>query len=185
MKKNNKTKFAILGLLTIEPLSGYDIKKMIEKTLSYFWSESNGQLYPALRQMTKSKWVSLKKLREKGKKASNRYTITDVGLSELKKWLRSEEDKSIYRDENLLKLFFGKNMSQNECIQRLVKRRQKMKDLLEEFHQLLHQLEKRNDSPHQLYWLLTLHNGIHSAKAEILWCSQSIKILREYQHEAP
>ncbi len=176
MKTPNKTKFAILGLLTIEPLSGYDIKKFIDQTLSYFWAESNGQLYPALQELTKSKWISLKKPSFKEKKARKLYSITDLGLLELKKWLRSEEEKSVHRDEGLLKLFFGTNIDKEECMQHLKNRRARMKSRLTEFQSILHQLQKRS-SPHHLYWLLTLYNGIHSVKAEIRWCNQSIKIL--------
>jgi DNA-binding PadR family transcriptional regulator len=35
-----KTWFAILGLLDWRPMSGYDIKKLVEMGLSHFWSES-------------------------------------------------------------------------------------------------------------------------------------------------
>ncbi len=178
MKKLNKTKFAILGLLTIQPQSGYDIKKMIEQTLSYFWSESNGQLYPALNELQKSGWVALQELREKGKKERNIYSITDMGQRELNKWLESsEEEKSIHRDETLLKLFFGKNLNKKNCMQRLENRKRKMKGRLKEYNQILQQLQTKTHSPHHVYWLLTLQNGICSAKAEILWCSRSIKTL--------
>ncbi len=43
-----KTRFVILGLLNEEPLSGYDIKKIIDIRMSFFWQESYGQIYPEL-----------------------------------------------------------------------------------------------------------------------------------------
>ena len=39
-----KSKYAILGMLSIEPMSGYDIKKEVEKSISNFWTESYGQI---------------------------------------------------------------------------------------------------------------------------------------------
>ena len=48
MAARRKTRFAILGLLSWKPMSGYDIKKLIEMGLQYFWQESYEQLYPTL-----------------------------------------------------------------------------------------------------------------------------------------
>ena len=48
-----KTRFVILGLLNEEPLSGYDIKKIIDIRMSFFWQESYGQIYPELAKLKK------------------------------------------------------------------------------------------------------------------------------------
>ena len=46
-------KFALLGILSLCPGSGYDIKKMVESSIGYFWSESYGRIYPLLEQLMK------------------------------------------------------------------------------------------------------------------------------------
>ncbi len=38
MGRENKTSYVILGLLSHEDLTGYEIKKRIDSTLNYFWS---------------------------------------------------------------------------------------------------------------------------------------------------
>lgn len=182
MKKLNKTKFAILGLLTIEPLSGYDIKKWIERSIGYFWSESNGQIYPTLNQLLKEKLIVLSENKSNGKKLRNIYAITSKGHLELKKWLKEGNEKSVHRDETLLKLFFGKNSSKEESIQKLKEREQKLESRLAEFNLILNQLEKRSKSSHYIYWLLTLKNGISGVKAELAWCRDSIKTLIKVKH---
>jgi PadR family transcriptional regulator AphA len=48
----SRTRFAVLGFLTIRPLSGYDMKVTIQNGIRNFWSESAGQLYPALRELS-------------------------------------------------------------------------------------------------------------------------------------
>ena len=40
MPKANVTQYAVLGLLTMQPRSGYDIKRFVESTISHFWHES-------------------------------------------------------------------------------------------------------------------------------------------------
>ena len=51
MAKVNKTKYAILGVLSLKPGSVYDIKKFCDKGISYFWNENFGHIYPVLKQM--------------------------------------------------------------------------------------------------------------------------------------
>jgi PadR family transcriptional regulator AphA len=52
------TPFAILGLLSIEPMSGYDIRRNLDESLSYFWSESYGQIYPSLKKLEASRLIA-------------------------------------------------------------------------------------------------------------------------------
>ena len=48
-----KTRFALLGLLSWKPMSGYDIKKIVDIGLSHFWNENYGQIYPSLDALVK------------------------------------------------------------------------------------------------------------------------------------
>src|ERR1700737_1070592 len=43
--------YALLGLLAIREMSGYDIKAFADDTLRHFWAISYGQIYPELRQL--------------------------------------------------------------------------------------------------------------------------------------
>jgi hypothetical protein len=47
----NRTRYAVLGALTVEPMSGYDLKRFFEQGVSFFWTESYGQIYPILKQL--------------------------------------------------------------------------------------------------------------------------------------
>jgi DNA-binding PadR family transcriptional regulator len=51
MPRENKTKFAVLGLLAYAPLSGYDIRRIYAQSLGNFWSESYGAIYPILKRL--------------------------------------------------------------------------------------------------------------------------------------
>lgn len=41
-------RYVLLGLLQEEELSGYEMKKIIDIRMSFFWQESFGQIYPEL-----------------------------------------------------------------------------------------------------------------------------------------
>ncbi|PCK18754.1 hypothetical protein CEY02_18370 [Bacillus pumilus] len=49
MKTYNDTTYAILGFLTADSKSGYEVKQLIDKSLHHFWKISYGQIYPALK----------------------------------------------------------------------------------------------------------------------------------------
>ncbi len=49
MANEKKMDCVILGLLSHEELTGYEIKRRIDTTLKFFWSGSYGSIYPTLK----------------------------------------------------------------------------------------------------------------------------------------
>ncbi len=49
MARASRTPYAVLTMLSLDPRSRYDIQRAFQASMRYFWNESNGQLYPALR----------------------------------------------------------------------------------------------------------------------------------------
>jgi len=60
MARTNTTQYAILGLLSHQPQSGYDLKKTIDGSIGFFWNENYGHLYPILRRLEKAGLVARK-----------------------------------------------------------------------------------------------------------------------------
>jgi hypothetical protein len=50
---------AVLGLLTDQPLHGYELKKRLGETLGFLWGVSYGSLYPALRRLERSGAIAI------------------------------------------------------------------------------------------------------------------------------
>ena len=49
MPSENKTRYAVLGLLNMAPMTGYQMRKVYESSLGHFWSESYSHLYAILK----------------------------------------------------------------------------------------------------------------------------------------
>jgi DNA-binding PadR family transcriptional regulator len=58
MSKENTTEYIVLGLLMHEDLSGYDLKKHIDQSISQFWEVGYGQLYPTLKELEQAGYIS-------------------------------------------------------------------------------------------------------------------------------
>lgn len=181
MSKRNKSKYAMLGMLSLKPMSGYDIKKNIERGIGSFWNESFSQIYPILRQLTNEGLATVSVEEQIGKPNRNVYTITPQGREELKEWL----DEPIIgqypmRIELLLKLFFAHNVSPNVMITHVESFQTQMASTLIEYQEveanLIKKLDSKNESIHYQY--MTLKFGIYFCDAAIKWCEQVIEDLK-------
>ncbi len=180
MNKGNKTQYAILGALSIEPMSGYEIKKMMSETTNYFWTESNGQIYPTLAKLTSAKLVSCSN-ETVGAKPRNVYSLTKLGRKKLQQWLLSDPEYYPVRNELLLKLFYGQQMEPEISIRHIQKHAEMCKKRLsfyQETEKKLTEMVKKKIRP--VYFLLTVRSGVKKVESELEWCKESINLIKKY-----
>ncbi|MDQ2676171.1 MAG: PadR family transcriptional regulator [Actinomycetota bacterium] len=96
----------ILGVLAVEPRSGYDIKALTDRSTRFFWAASYGQIYPELKRLAERGLVEGTDESHGGRKRTV-YAITPAGRDALAAWLNDGEMTHELRDEGLLKLFFA------------------------------------------------------------------------------
>ncbi len=177
MAKNNKSRFAIMGMLALVPKSsGYDIKKLMEASTQYFWKESYGSIYPVLSTLVKEGLIVQNEDLSKSARQRNVYELTTEGKKILKEWVKQPVEYEQSRNELLLKLFFG------ECVSPSTTRKH-----VEEFQQMLIGKDKlyqtirnkllldQKNEPGLPYWLMTLDFGIGQVKAALEWCKSALK----------
>jgi PadR family transcriptional regulator, regulatory protein AphA len=113
MAREDKTQYAILGALQYGAFSGYELKKMINNTIGFFWSENYGRIYPVLGILEKKDFVKKLIVKQEKKPSKHVYTLTDTGRKYFLKWLDKPAEFEKIRHELLLKIFFG-NFSTDE-----------------------------------------------------------------------
>jgi DNA-binding PadR family transcriptional regulator len=184
MAKENKTKFALLGVLNLNPASGYDIKKFCDDTISHFWNENYSHIYPVLEQLKEEGFAEKETEMNEGK-LRNVYKITELGREKYIEWLGLPPEIPQARYEFLLKMFFSKDIPVASVIDRLNESKEFCKSVLvqyERFEQnMKHDLsDKSNQEKGMLFWYTTVRYGILDMKAKILWCDESIELLKLY-----
>lgn len=180
MSERNRTKYIILGMLTIQPSSGYEINKMIKNSTSYFWAESEGQIYPALAKCLAEGLVTcVEELSNDSARLKKIYSITEPGREQLAAWLKKEAQKPLIRSEFLLKIFFAGNIDNKYAIAHILKLQEDMRKELIELEKTKKKLQQETcySSTHTKFWLLSIESGIKSAHTELLWCEEALKIL--------
>lgn len=125
MARENKTAFAVLGLLAWRgPLSGYQVKQVYEVSASFFWNVSYGQIYPTLKGLERDGLVSHATERDAGRPERRIYEITDAGRAALDEWLAEPTDPLQLRVEALLKLIHGFRQSPEVAVGHVTRLRQ-------------------------------------------------------------
>ena len=102
-----QTDYVILGLLAEQPLSGYQIKKLVDIRFKFFWSESFGQIFPALKSLSAAGLVAECETEHTDGRAAKKYQITPAGKDALIAWLSQPVEKESLRLEILLKTYFS------------------------------------------------------------------------------
>ncbi|HEY1352739.1 MAG TPA: PadR family transcriptional regulator [Ktedonobacteraceae bacterium] len=186
MAKENTSRYAILGMLALKPTSGYGIKKLMEQSTSNFWSESYGQIYPILKQLTREGLATSHTERQEGKPERNIYTLTAQGKTELVNWLGAEVEEMSERIEILLKLFFGQLLPSETNIAHIQRFQGIQQRLLQKYQEI--ELHLRDGvqtgslgKVQGFYSLITVRYGIHHCRSLLAWCEETLASLQIFK----
>jgi len=197
-----RTPYAVLGLLCWKPMSGYDIRKMVDVALTYFWSESYGQIFPTLNRLVEDGLATKRVDPRSGGRGRQVYRATAAGRRLFMEWLQRPTAMPRLRDELKLKFFLSSRGESREALRLLEEYGRQQREhvaVLKESEAILEaawregtvsreleELKKTLDwtdegSPDQtrelLMFLLTLRSGILVAEARVAWAEEATSIL--------
>jgi PadR family transcriptional regulator AphA len=173
----------LLGLLTVESMSGYDLGQMIRESIGHFWNESYGQIYPNLKKLAAEGFVTSKVERQKGRPDRRIYSITKKGQERLAKWLAVPPQPEIPRNEMLLKLFFGTQVSADIPIGYLERMLETERGLLERFRQIHEAISTNKQYPDTPYWKMAARFGETEMEAHLRWAEETIAELKKIRNK--
>ena len=178
-RRSSSSSEVLLGLLTIQPMSGYDLGQLIRTSVGHFWRESYGQIYPNLKRLAAEGLVTAITERHKGKPDRRIYSITGKGRERLAKWLAVEPQPEIPRNELLLKLFFGAQVSPEIPIANLGRMVEEERALLKQFRQAEQEIAGNRQYPDAPYWRMTARFGLLELEAHLRWAQETLAELRK------
>ncbi|MCP4130757.1 MAG: PadR family transcriptional regulator [bacterium] len=184
MPKENITRYAILGMVSHAPMTGYDIKKRIENSIGYFWNAGFGQIYPELRKLEDQGLIT--KSEESSDKGPNRkvYTITETGQEELRDWLMLPVKKETIRFEVLLKLFFGRHIPIPSSIEHIKSFKERSEENLKVFDGYEETLRESQEDEDHFFFLTTVLFGKYTYQACSNWASDVLEMFEEKQKKS-
>jgi Predicted transcriptional regulators len=173
-------KYALLGFLNYQSMTGYQLKKHFDESISNFWNASLSQIYPTLNQMCEQSLLTVEVIQQDSTPNAKVYHITNTGKDELLKWLTGPIEFEPMRSSLLVKLFFSSCITKDQVISLLVQTMSLAKKNLKLYQDSKNHFEKDHASESTMkqeafYWTLTVDYGIKNAEAIIAWCEGCVK----------
>jgi DNA-binding PadR family transcriptional regulator len=163
----NRTRLAVLGVLSVAPMTGYEIRSHIQTVLGHFWHESFGQIYPTIHELEAEGLVEVLPSDDRRRRVLG---LTDAGRAALREHLADPGPPTPPRNTLLLQLFFGRQMGPAWCRERVAEARAAAVRALASYDALVDEIaaedEYRDERP---YWLATVEYGRRIAAATIAW----------------
>lgn len=181
--------YAMLGILTYGPMTGYNLKKVFDKSVSQVWVASLSQMYRELSSLEKKGYVSSEIQKQDDRPDKKIYTITEEGANAFNKWLHECPEKlsTAHRDAFMLRLFFGSRLENAEVINllsRFITEKKQILDILngieKNFSQCSREFALESAEREKLFWHFTIKRGQMTLKTVIQWAEECIIELEDY-----
>jgi DNA-binding PadR family transcriptional regulator len=172
MEELSATAYVILGMVSKQPRSGYEIKAAVDGTTRFFWAASYGQIYPELRRLSEAGLVEGTDSPTGGRRRTV-YAITADGEEELKAWLRQPPRTFEMREEGLLKLFFAGVLPPEEAVPIL----RGMREHRLAVNAQLRAMEPEAAAKDDPFPLMVLRSGVEFTEWFADWCERMEKQL--------
>jgi PadR family transcriptional regulator AphA len=166
--------YFVLGLVKDAGLSGYDLAKLFEYVVRFFWQAEQSQVYRALYRLRDLGWVRASVVEQAHAPDKTVYQITGAGKAALRVWLRAEADEPPARRVWLGKFFFSNELPTSDVSEILDRRIRDLQECLAEFEprvkgadieaHLVEQLTRTGRLP---TFGLTLQYAIESVRFEL------------------
>jgi transcriptional regulator, PadR family len=173
-------KYAILGLINRESMTGYDLMKVFNMELVNFWYAKHSQIYPELKKLTDEELITYEILPEDEKLRKKIYSITEKGRQEFHNWILQQDlleptPKDIFR----LKAYFIESLSNAKILNhfhyQLAQRQEKLEKLQNNMQILLDSKDISKIQSPEYGDYIVLKSAIKREKSYIEWLNECIE----------
>lgn len=167
--------YVFLCFLLDRPLSAWDVKRLMERTVSAFWVTATSQIYQQASRLGRDGYLREEPLANHPRRRKL-LALTPKGRKAVKEWLRAPAASPVYHAEALVKMFFADAAGDPA----------KTLALMEEQHQRNHErlqqleadYEVMRTRPDLLYQTIVLEVGIATHRAIQRWSTRAQERIR-------
>jgi len=164
---------AILGFLNYRPFSGYDLKKIFDRSVRHFWPADQSQIYRTLSRLSENGLAEMEYIEQQHRPDRKVYHITDAGKEELRIWLKTPLPFEESRSADMIQVFFAGQLSNEEAVEMFRRAADYLRAGLAVYDSIPQDPQEYAEftsSPREFhFWMLTLDAGKAIAKANIAW----------------
>ena len=174
--------FVILGLLSLQAMTVYEINKALERGVSLFYSASFGSINAAIGKMLEKGWISVQEKVENGRNKKI-FHLTLAGRKAFQDWLISDIEAEKVKDPGLTRLYFMGFSDPQERIRVLEAHIQNLRQILGKLDLIHQQAANLHIAPElqtkATFQLLTLQYGRDYYAFNIRWYETLVESLKQ------
>lgn len=188
---------ALLALLDVGPMTGYELAKQFDQSVTYLWHAPHSQIYPELRRMEGEGLIEAEAL-PRGERATKRaYSLTGQGGEALVEWVRRLERPAQVREPAYLRATYFEYESFDDTRHHFTEHRDHYRAVQEQWQQHVALLQRHDTdlmkrrlraSPaaaHDAIVAYKVHayDGlIERARAEVAWAERGLALVERLEH---
>jgi DNA-binding PadR family transcriptional regulator len=137
-------RYALLALLTAQPMTGYDLAKAFHSSVGHVWHAPDSQIYPELRRMQTAGLVAGDVVPWGPKGSKTEYRITDEGVAAFRTWMSEPLEYARDRDPAHLRAAYFEWTDSAHARAHLEAHRDHFQSLREQWLQQLRSIQDRS-----------------------------------------
>ena len=181
---------ALLGLLNYNPMTGYDLKKILDYPMGFFWIAQMSQIYRELNKLEEEGLVKSEIEPQEKRPDRKVYHITKEGRETFLCWLNKFPDQlsQTCRSRFLMRIFFSSKIKLDELAFEI----KRYKKEIEEHLEYLSKVEKwikdysqeKKFKEDAFYWNLIVKKEHKSIAAGIEWADECLQLIEQKQEKS-
>jgi PadR family transcriptional regulator, regulatory protein AphA len=177
--------YAVLGFLTYQPFTGYDLKKMFDTSVRHFWSADQSQIYRTLQKLTEEGLAGVERVEQVDRPDRKFYHITPAGRARFQEWLQGPFPNQEPKSGPLVQVFFSAKLSDEELEAKFEAAAAIFRAALGRYGQVPEQvveyMQKVPSPREHFFWMQTLELGNRTMRANLEWVESILAAIRSGQ----
>ncbi|KJC64576.1 PadR family transcriptional regulator [Agreia bicolorata] len=191
-------RFALLAVLTAQPMTGYDLAQAFRSSVGHVWHAPNSQIYPELRRMEQEGLIRGESVAWGSRGTKTRYEVVDEGIVALRAWLAAPMNYSRERDPAHLRAAYFEWADAESARRNLREHRRHFEELLGQWQEQLNLIRSRehpivkqrlaiypeSDWPRITAYKEFAYEGlVAQAEQEIAWATRGLALVDRLERQ--
>lgn len=175
-------RYAVLGLLSRQEMSGYDLAQRFSQQVSHFWDAHHTQIYRELQKLEEEGLVRFQLVEQTDRPDKKSYAITERGMEELLAWLSAKpKPPKKMKNEMLLRVSLFHLIPPELAISYIKESRAVFAEALPQMEEWKRLYYGENPPDELLGEFLTLDFGLRFVRTWIDWCEYAVDLFERRQ----
>jgi len=176
---------ALLGLLNDRPMAGYDLKRIFDDTIGFFWAAQMSQIYRELNKLEEKGLVKSEVEPQEKRPDRKVYQLTKEGKETFLNWLNRFPNQlsQANRSRFLMRIFFSSRIKLDELafqIKRYKKEKEEQLRYLNKVEQWIKDYSREEKYKDDIfYWNLIIKKGYMNVATGIEWADECLQLIEQ------